>query len=92
MLKEGGAAPETRIAWAWREATGRVANATEVQVLCGLLDRQSISFTKDASGPAEVLPPKADPEGVSHRVTEHGCGHSYGRPGSHRHTRHRGLA
>jgi hypothetical protein len=52
ILKEGGTTPETRITWAWREATGRKPRDTEVQVLRGLLDRQRtvLEQTPDAAG------------------------------------------
>jgi len=55
MLKEGGSTPESRIAWAWREATGRAPKDIEVQTLRGLLDRQIASVSKDATAPAELL-------------------------------------
>jgi hypothetical protein len=55
MLKEGGSTPEARIAWAWREATGRAPKPAEIGPLRELLDRQIGSFAKDANAPAEFL-------------------------------------
>ena len=55
ILKEGGATPEARIAWAWREATGRAPRDAEVQALRGLLGRQLASLSKDTTAPAELL-------------------------------------
>jgi len=55
ILKEGGATPEARIAWAWREATGRAAKPEELAALRGLLDRQRTAIDQDAAASGELL-------------------------------------
>ncbi|MEO6742298.1 MAG: PSD1 and planctomycete cytochrome C domain-containing protein [Chthoniobacteraceae bacterium] len=55
ILKEGGATPESRIAWAWREATGRAAKPGEISALRGLLDRQRAAIGRNADAGGELL-------------------------------------
>ena len=55
ILKEGGATPEARIGWAWREATGRAPRDNEVQSLHDLLGRQQANLAKDTSASADLL-------------------------------------
>jgi cytochrome c553 len=55
ILKEGGATPEARIAWAWREATGRAAKPAEIETLRTLLERQRAVLSQDASTAEEII-------------------------------------
>ncbi len=55
ILKEGGSTPETRIAWAWREAAGRAAKPEEITALRGLLDRQRAAIAQNAAVTGELL-------------------------------------
>ena len=55
VLQEGGTTPEARIAWAWREATGRAAKPEEITVLRGLLDRQRAAIAQNADASGELL-------------------------------------
>ncbi len=54
ILKEGGPTPESRIAWAWREATGRAAKPVEIATLRSLLDRQRSVIEKDPNAAGEI--------------------------------------
>jgi hypothetical protein len=45
MMKEGGATPESRIAFAFRLATARLPTAAERQILQASFTRQLASFT-----------------------------------------------
>lgn len=55
ILKEGGATPEARIAWAWREATGRPAKPAEIETLRALLERQRTMLSQNAEGGGEII-------------------------------------
>ena len=55
ILKEGGATAEARIAWAWREATGRAAKSGEIEALRALLDRQSLAIAQNADASGEII-------------------------------------
>jgi hypothetical protein len=55
ILKEGGSTPEARIAWAWREATGRAAKPSEIETLRTLLDRQSAVLSQDGDAAGEII-------------------------------------
>ena len=55
ILKEGGATPEARIAWAWREATGRAAKPAEIAALRSLLDRQRAALDQNAAAGSEII-------------------------------------
>ncbi len=55
ILKEGGTTPEARIAWAWREATGRAAKPAEIAALRGLLDRQRVALDQNADAGGEII-------------------------------------
>ena len=55
ILKEGGATAEARIAWAWREATGRAAKSGEIAALRALLDRQSLAIAQNADVSGEII-------------------------------------
>jgi hypothetical protein len=55
MQKEGGATPETRIAWAWKLATGRGASPEETGLLSGLLRKHLADFQKDAKTAESAL-------------------------------------
>ena len=55
ILKEGGTTPDTRIAWAWREATGRAAKPAEIAALRGLLDRQRAALAQNADASSEII-------------------------------------
>ena len=55
ILKEGGATPEARIAWAWREATGRAAKPAEIAALRALLDRQRAALEQNADVGSEII-------------------------------------
>ncbi|MBX3398046.1 MAG: DUF1553 domain-containing protein [Gemmataceae bacterium] len=68
MLKEGGATIEAQIAWAFRTATGRVANEREAAVLKSLYDEQRAEYANDKAAAAKLLAvgetkaaPKLDP-------------------------------
>ena len=54
ILKEGGVTPESRIAWAWREATGRAAKPAEIETLRALLERQRAVLAQDANAAGEI--------------------------------------
>ncbi len=55
ILKEGGSTPEARIAWAWREATGRAAKPAEIETLRALLERQRAALAQDANAAGEII-------------------------------------
>jgi hypothetical protein len=55
ILKEGGATPESRIAWAWREATGRVAKAMEIATLRSLLERRRTALAQEPASSGEIM-------------------------------------
>jgi hypothetical protein len=55
MLKEGGATGETRLTWAWREATGRNPRASELDALHALLRKHRADFSQDAKAAEELL-------------------------------------
>ena len=55
ILQEGGTTPEARIAWAWREATGRAAKPAEIETLRALLERQRAVFSQDANAAGEII-------------------------------------
>jgi cytochrome c553 len=55
MLKEGGATPESRLAWGWKTATARVPQATELQPLQELLEKHRANFTVDPKSAAALL-------------------------------------
>ena len=55
ILKEGGTTPEARIAWAWREATGRAAKPAEIETLRALLERQRAAIGQNAGATAEII-------------------------------------
>jgi hypothetical protein len=54
MQKEGGATPESRIAWAWKTATGRAALPDEIAILAELLKKHLAKFQSDEKA-AEAL-------------------------------------
>jgi hypothetical protein len=54
MLKEGGATPETRLAWAWKQATARAAKPEEIAPLRSLLEGHLTRFQQDPRA-AEAL-------------------------------------
>jgi hypothetical protein len=55
ILKEGGPTPESRIAWAWREATGRAAKPVEIEMLRALLERQRAALAQQADAAGEII-------------------------------------
>jgi hypothetical protein len=55
MVKEGGASPESRIAWAWQRATGRPAKPAEAQTLRTLLDKHLAAYRADTKT-ADAIP------------------------------------
>ena len=55
ILKEGGSTPEARIAWAWREATGRPAKPAEIAVLRTLLERQHTMLSQTPKDGGEIF-------------------------------------
>ena len=55
ILKKGGSTPEARIAWAWREATGRPAKPAEIETLRALLERQRAVLSQDANAAGEII-------------------------------------
>lgn len=55
MLADGGATPEARIAWAWRQATGRAAREDEVTLLVGLLQKHLATFQNDTKSAVALL-------------------------------------
>ena len=54
MQREGGDTPESRIAWAWKQATGRAAKPEEVKLLGDLLRKHLDSFQKEP-GSADAI-------------------------------------
>jgi hypothetical protein len=55
MLAEGGATPEARIGWAFRQVTGRKADASEVALLARGLNTRLDRFTKDADSAKKII-------------------------------------
>ena len=55
ILKEGGSTPESRIAWAWREATGRAAKPAEIGTLRALLERQRSVLSQEPNDGGEII-------------------------------------
>ncbi len=55
ILKNGGSTPEARIAWAWREATGRSAKPAEIETLRALLERQRAVLAQDAGAAGAII-------------------------------------
>jgi hypothetical protein len=55
MLKEGGATPADRLAWAFRLVTGRLADAKELALLGDLYTEQLATFTADPAATAAFL-------------------------------------
>ena len=55
IFKEGGTTPEARIAWAWREATGRAAKPAEIAALRALLDRQRAVLSQEPDAAGEII-------------------------------------
>ncbi len=55
ILQEGGTTPEARIAWAWREATGRAAQPAEIETLRALLEKQRTALAQNADAAGEIL-------------------------------------
>jgi hypothetical protein len=47
VVKEGGATPETRIAWAFRQALDRAPRPDEIQIVRGLLDKHLAEYGKE---------------------------------------------
>jgi hypothetical protein len=48
ILKEGGSTPESRLAWAWKQATARAPKPDELTPLKSLLDSHLARFQQDA--------------------------------------------
>ena len=55
ILQKGGSTAEARIAWAWREATGRTAKPAEIETLRALLERQHRVLSQDANAAGEII-------------------------------------
>ena len=55
ILQEGGVTPEARIAWAWREATGRAAKPVEIETLRALLVRQRAVLSQEPNAADEII-------------------------------------
>ena len=55
ILKEGGSTPEARIAWAWREATGRAAKPAEISTLRALLERQHAALAEEPDAAGKII-------------------------------------
>ncbi|HEY6399936.1 MAG TPA: DUF1553 domain-containing protein [Blastocatellia bacterium] len=55
MLTEGGATPQERLAWAFRLATSRPPNDTELQALLRNLEKQKASFSQRPQEAAKLL-------------------------------------
>ena len=55
MQKEGGPTPEARIAWAWKQATGRTPNPEELKLLGDLLRKHLDSFKKEPKSAESLL-------------------------------------
>jgi hypothetical protein len=55
MLREGGATPAARIAWAWQVATARAARPDEIATLAALLDKHLTRYGQDTAAAEAVL-------------------------------------
>jgi Protein of unknown function (DUF1553)/Protein of unknown function (DUF1549)/Planctomycete cytochrome C len=55
MLKDGGVTPGTRIAWAWKQATGRLPKEEELTALVTLLSRHLAAFSTEPKDAASLL-------------------------------------
>ena len=55
ILREGGATPEARIAWAWQRATARVPRPAEVATQRALLDKHLGVYSADPKAAAELV-------------------------------------
>lgn len=55
MLREGGDTPERRLAWAFRDVTGRAATSQELIILRALYDGQLAYFREDKSRAEKLL-------------------------------------
>jgi hypothetical protein len=55
MLREGGSSPEQRVAWAFREVTGRSATARELPELHALYAEQRALFAEKADDAEKLL-------------------------------------
>ena len=55
IMKEGGATPEQRIAFAYRIAMGRSAKPAEVETMLGLFNQQAVVFRLNPPGAMKLL-------------------------------------
>jgi hypothetical protein len=55
MIEEGGATAEARIAWAFKRATGRTAEADEVAVLARGLERRIEKYRSDVDAAKRLI-------------------------------------
>ena len=55
MLREGGTRPDDRLAWAFREVTGRVPRGNEGALLRQLYDEQLAVFTADPAAAEKLV-------------------------------------
>lgn len=55
IIKEGGATPEARLAWAWEEATNRPARPDELQPLRDLLEKHRAQFAAENAEAGSIL-------------------------------------
>ena len=68
MLKEGGADPSTRLAWAWRQVLNRTPRPDEIKSVQALLDKELAEYRADKTAAQALLktgqnttPPESDP-------------------------------
>jgi len=55
VVKEGGTAPETRLALAFRLATGRSPNQRELHILENSLDKMLAAYQRDPAGARSLI-------------------------------------
>lgn len=61
MLREGGATPESRVTWAFRQVLARPPRAAEIAILVRAYERVLKSYQSDATAAAELLKVGATP-------------------------------
>ena len=69
-IHEGGSAPEARLAYAFRLATGRVPDSEEKQILRKKLDQMLTVFQADAAGARQFVKVGASPSDSAIPVSE----------------------
>ncbi len=71
MMREGGGAARTKIAWAFARAVARAPTAAEAKLLEGLLTKQRARYVKDEAAARELVSTGAAPVPQDLPVIEH---------------------